>query len=902
MLFFPTLKKYTHHLRWAKWLLGAVLALALIVCTIVLTLPYSLPYLLAQQDIQLRFEQPRWQSNGFSAKHTSLHYQQQQLDIEQLQLSWNWFTPSLEQISAHRISGLINPDSFSEQDQQQSDSTTEELTPYLKLLPKNLHIEQIDLQISNYGTLTGQLSIAAEHSQKLWQPDHLDANLRIEQLKGDWLESIAPIYHPEHISLRAYSLESSKQNDAIQVLAVELHSEGVSQAHFNGVLSLDTSAKQWRAQLEQSDLQIHLANWQFNQLQAQQITAHIEKATLMAQQDNLAQLQLHIPITASIKALQHPELHPQDWQLEGVISGTLDTLSAQMQLNGSHGIKFTSQTTWQQQQLNASLELASLNLQRNNPLAKTLTAWPKNYQISQGNYQTKLDFHCADQRATGQLLASANNVSATYAGRKIKGLNLKLNAESSLEHAEDWANWNATFNNTGVSFVIDSYQHDSTVLEHLAGGLILQAQINQHDMHLWLSHPATITSQKNQLIDDLSSQSFSTTLKRFDIQGAHSTPEQLKVSANLDAELKKLRSKTLTPQNWMLDANLTGTFDKFNANVNLRSEHGFKLDNQLQGNLDKFSLHSQLQEIDFAQHNPIKKTLRDWPELLDLHRGTASYELKLNYRNNAPLTATLSSSARHLNGIYNSSELTDVSIELAATLKGDMLTAQLPVFSIKQVNPGVPLSNININSASYKTNINDPASGTLAWQSLFAQLLNGNLYVDQHSIKLNQDSSVLIDIQGLELQQLMKAYPTDGLAGNGTIDGQIPLIVNLDGVRIDQGKLEARNPGTLRFRSAELQAMAKNNPALGLLNQALDDFHFEVLKSDLNFDKDGKLILHIRLEGNNPEFENGRPVHLNFNLEQNLFALLASIQLNNHVSDLIIKRIRQRVEKQQTRY
>ena len=144
----------------------------------------------------------------------------------------------------------------------------------------------------------------------------------------------------------------------------------------------------------------------------------------------------------------------------------------------------------------------------------------------------------------------------------------------------------------------------------------------------------------------------------------------------------------------------------------------------------------------------------------------------------------------------------------------------------------------------------------------------------------------------------MKVYPTDGLAGNGSIDGQIPLIVNLDGVRIDKGKLEARNPGTLRFRSAELQSMAKNNPALGLLNQALDDFHFQVLKSDLNFDKDGKLILHIRLEGSNPQFENGRPIHFNFNLEQNLYALLASIQLNNHVSDLIIKRIRQRAEKQ----
>lgn len=897
MLFFSALKKYTHHVRWAKWLLGGVLAFVLIICLAIFTLPYSLPYLLAKQDIQLHFEQPRWQLNGFSAARTVAYYQEQHIEIEQLQLSWNWLTPSLELVSADKLSGLINPDSFSEQDSPQPDNTPE-LTPYLSLLPKNLHIEHIDLSISNLGVLTGQLNLTANHSQKLWQPDQLDANLSIEQLQGDWLESIDPLYQPERITLRTQSLANSNENSAIQVLAVELHSEGTAQARLNGTLTLDTSGEQWRGQLEQGELQLSLPNWHFNEFQAQHITARIEQASLVAQQDTLAQLQLHIPIQANIKQLQHPELHPQDWQLEGLISGTLDELSAHMQLNGSHGIKFTSQTTWHQQQLNASLELASLNLQRNNPLAKTLTAWPKNYQISQGRYHTKLDFHYANQRATGQLLASADNISAAYAGHKIKGLTLKLSAESSLEHAADWASWNATLNNTGLSFVMDSYQHDSTLLEQLAGGLILQAEVNEKDMHLWLRQPATITSQKNRLINDLSSKSFSTKLQRFDIQGAHSTPQQLSLNARLDAELNSLKSNALKPQNWMLDANLTGTLEQFKANAQLHSEHGFKLDNQLQGNLDKFNLHSQLQEINFTQHNPIQKTLRDWPELLDLHRGTASYQLKLNYRNNAPLTATFNSTASKLNGIYNSSELTDVNIKLTAKLNGDKLTAQLPVFSVKQINPGVPLSNININSASFNANINDPASGTLAWQSIFAQLLNGNLYVGQHSIQPNQDSPVLIDIQGLELQQLMKVYPTDGLAGNGTIDGQIPLIVNLDGVRIDKGKLEARNPGTLRFRSAELQSMAKNNPALGLLNQALDDFHFQVLKSDLNFDKDGKLILHIRLEGSNPQFENGRPIHFNFNLEQNLYALLASIQLNNHVSDLIIKRIRQRAEKQ----
>src|SRR5690554_5973540 len=138
MLFFSALKKYTHHFRWVKWLLGGVLAFVLIICLAIFTLPYSLPYLLAKQDIQLHFEQPRWQLNGFSAARTVAYYQEQHIEIEQLQLSWNWLTPSLELVSADKLSGLINPDSFSEQDSPQPDNTPE-LTPYLSLLPKNLH-------------------------------------------------------------------------------------------------------------------------------------------------------------------------------------------------------------------------------------------------------------------------------------------------------------------------------------------------------------------------------------------------------------------------------------------------------------------------------------------------------------------------------------------------------------------------------------------------------------------------------------------------------------------------------------------------------------------------------------------------------------------------------------------
>ena len=69
-----------------------------------------------------------------------------------------------------------------------------------------------------------------------------------------------------------------------------------------------------------------------------------------------------------------------------------------------------------------------------------------------------------------------------------------------------------------------------------------------------------------------------------------------------------------------------------------------------------------------------------------------------------------------------------------------------------------------------------------------------------------------------------------------------------------------------------------------------------MLSSKLDYEPSGKLLFNVRLEGKNPAVEQGRPIHLNLNLEEDLPALLASIQLSNHVSETIQERIRQRLQ------
>ncbi|MNR52193.1 hypothetical protein D3C85_1719890 [compost metagenome] len=80
-----------------------------------------------------------------------------------------------------------------------------------------------------------------------------------------------------------------------------------------------------------------------------------------------------------------------------------------------------------------------------------------------------------------------------------------------------------------------------------------------------------------------------------------------------------------------------------------------------------------------------------------------------------------------------------------------------------------------------------------------------------------------------------------------------------------------------------------------LVTQSLEDFRFATLNSQVNYDQHGKLRLAMRLEGRNPAIEQGRPIHFNINLEEDIPTLLASLQLTDKVSEIIKQRVQQRM-------
>lgn len=148
-------------------------------------------------------------------------------------------------------------------------------------------------------------------------------------------------------------------------------------------------------------------------------------------------------------------------------------------------------------------------------------------------------------------------------------------------------------------------------------------------------------------------------------------------------------------------------------------------------------------------------------------------------------------------------------------------------------------------------------------------------------------------LNNVQVNRLMEVYPAEGLSGSGTLEGEIPLLVSDDGIQVAGGVVRAVSPGgTLRLPADRLRALAQNNDTMNLVVRALQNFNYELLRSTIDYDQDGTLSLGLRLEGSNPEVRDGYPIVVNLNLQEDIPALLTSLQLSGRVNEAVTEKVR----------
>lgn len=252
---------------------------------------------------------------------------------------------------------------------------------------------------------------------------------------------------------------------------------------------------------------------------------------------------------------------------------------------------------------------------------------------------------------------------------------------------------------------------------------------------------------------------------------------------------------------------------------------------------------------------------------------------------------TLSAKARHMDITMSGYALIGGGFDMSLTGWPQLQTLRPAHMDWQEVNIGIPLTEVSSQFDASARPLD--AKYDIAGKQLSARTLGGSITSDDFAIRLpafNGHANVMVD--SVQLDQVL-ALEKQRFESSGSISGSVPIQITDGKFSVEGGYLAANTPGGLIKvkRSAAIDNMVKDNTQMKTVIDALSDFRYKSLESRLDYSRDGKLVAHTALKGSNPSFENGREIHFNLQLEENIGTLLESLRL----SDKVTRRIEDKI-------
>lgn len=376
-------------------------------------------------------------------------------------------------------------------------------------------------------------------------------------------------------------------------------------------------------------------------------------------------------------------------------------------------------------------------------------------------------------------------------------------------------------------------------------------------------------------------------------------PSAATASGPLIVTAGRVEHAALKPQRWSLQGTVTrnNTELRWKGSVAAASDLGLDVAFHWPAG-SSWSANFTLQPLFLRAGDPLAGTLADWPELLTLGSGRILGRINLHGAKKLE-RASGGIELDAVAGIYDRLTFEGLSTAVTVDLAGDRLQFDMPTLTLRALDAGVPMGPLDA-EIHYAAHVSRPLAGLVTIEQAELEVLGGQVAIEPAILDLAGDRhTLIIDMRGVQLDRLFAAYPAEGLQGRGTLDGRLPVTL-IDGqLMIDEGELDARAPGgSIQYRSDKLENLAESTPGMRQVVQALDDFRYDRLSADVSYRPGGILVLGLELQGHNPDVQDGRPIHLNVRLEEDIPALLASLQLSGKVSEVIQERVRQRLLQQ----
>jgi|GEM_PF-1940614 len=269
----------------------------------------------------------------------------------------------------------------------------------------------------------------------------------------------------------------------------------------------------------------------------------------------------------------------------------------------------------------------------------------------------------------------------------------------------------------------------------------------------------------------------------------------------------------------------------------------------------------------------------------DIVGGTFTGNLKGQMKGEA-LTTDVQGAFKNGALTYDDLVFTGFSSSVVAGLRKDATVyADLPDVSLSKFDPGVPITDIRTGISMQGDRVNFSATT--------GNLLGGSFAIAPFTYDLaGGDAALKVDLTGVDLGAVL-ALEGEDLYGDGQLDGQMPVNIVDDAITVTDGTVRNTGRGVIRLAASLAQSL--NQPGLDFALRALEDFHYETLEADIDYGAKGDLLAAIRLRGRNALIENGRPIHYNLNISENLPTLLASLRLQDEVNERVESRVQQGV-------
>ncbi|SDU31073.1 intermembrane phospholipid transport protein YdbH family protein [Halopseudomonas salegens] len=819
-----------------------------------------------QQGIHdLGFSGVRWQAGSLHIGRLSLTRLEgggyQQLIIGQLQLQPDWSAGQLQHIAAEHLWLSMQPGSQPVTSPAANPfdwpfAVLQDSRQWLARLPEQLVVEQLTMDLpcgEQYCHLRGHFNLTTD-------PEQMQLALQLHHA-GEQLRWQSDLELREHTRLNS---------------TIELNTRPLAQVDLTG----SDGGRQWHASLlvpdwpDSSGLLNALSpwlnrdGWPVDQLpQGARFNASGFWRGDQPPENPGQMLQGELAMQADLSL-------PEPWLLPGY---------ARIQGDAQIGLAHFDQA-WQISRLQTDLNLDQLQ----HPALADVPDWlrPEHLQLQLRARE--------DQTLNWQQTLSAELSLSSQGSSQIDwNSQLELGLEPALQ---------LTFKQGELDVRLAALQLDDWALGNVhVQAAALAGQVNAQQIQLLPSEAITLRLQQleNPALD-LAANNLQLTLADNQLLWPLTESAKPKVSSRISLQAGTLEHPLLKAQGWNGQWQLDWHSNALTAQGQLGNAGGLNMSSQLQlSDAGDWKGAVELEEIFFRAGNPLAASLADWPALLSLSSGRLTGNVSLLGSSGLDsLEGQLQ--LRGANGIYDRSSFSGLDLPLQIDLRGEQLQLESSGLRITSIDPGLPLGPVQL-SASYLADMDSLLQGQVRIEQAELQGLGGRVWLEPDNIDLATSEQVLpFRFSGLELGRLLEVYPTEGLEGGGTLDGQLPLKLSDGAFSVSDGLVQARNPGgRLQYRSERISELAAGNPGMRELAVALDDFRYTLLRSTLDYQEDGTLLLGLRLEGSNPALQQGRPVHLNIQLEEDIPALLASLQLSGQVSEIIQKRVQQRLLQRQ---